>query len=328
LKELKFTAQILSTMKRLLSWSLIFFIFKISASEAQDFQGINPEHLPSGKFDFSKPVINTILLSSNVRLEYAEQGNPNGVAVIFLHGYTDSWHSFEKVMSYLPASIHVYSISLRGHGNSSKPERGYHPDDFAKDIADFIQQLDIKNPVLLGHSMGSSVVQSFISKYPLTASGIILAGAFADYDNPELKDFKQKIDRLSDPVDSIFAAEFQKSTAYRPVSGAMMKLFIEESMKLPAYVWKGVAAGWSSSGYTSQLTNYKSPALLIWGNKDNFISKKEQEKLQLCLLNSTLKIYEETGHAIHWEQPERFAKDVVAFVAGLNMTALRSPIEH
>ena len=303
-------------MKRVFCWIMILII-TIPPLRSQEYAGINPEHLPARSFDFLTPVINSVELSSNVMLEYAEQGNPNGTAVILLHGFTDSWHSFELIMPYLPASLHVYSISQRGHGNSSKPKTGYQPEDFAKDIAEFMEKMDIKNPILIGHSMGSTIVQSFVSKYPLLTSGIILAGVFADYDKPELIDFKKTIDQLNDPIDSVFVAEFQKSTATRPIPPSMMKLFIEESGKLPAYVWKGVAAGWSTSGYTSQLNNYKNPSLIIWGDKDIFTPKNDQEKLQQSLQNSSLKIYEGTGHATHWEEPERFAKDVVEFIGKL-----------
>lgn len=45
----------------------------------------------------------TILLPSGVRLEYAEQGRPTGLPLILLHGYSDSWHSFDPMLHYLPA---------------------------------------------------------------------------------------------------------------------------------------------------------------------------------------------------------------------------------
>jgi non-heme chloroperoxidase len=304
-------------MKSIFSWVAILFFVAITPARAQNFAGINPEHFSSEKFNFSNPVINSIELSTNVRLEYTEQGNPDGIPVILLHGFSDSWHSFDMIMPYLPASIHVYSITQRGHGNSSKPFQGYQPEDFAKDIADFIQQMGIKNPVLLGHSMGSTVVQCFAGKYPLLTRGIILVGALADYEKPDMIEFKKTIDQLTDPVDSLFSAEFQKSTIHRPIPPEMLKLFIEESEKLPAHVWKGVAAGWSSSVYTTQLKNYNNPALLIWGDKDSFASKKDQQILQQSLKKSTLKVYEGTGHAVHWEEPNRFAKDVADFVGGL-----------
>src|SRR5688572_17327432 len=71
------------------------------------------------------PLIQFVELSTNVRLEYVEQGDPAGVPVICLHGSTDSWHSFEPVLPLLPASLHVFSLTQRGHGDSDRPESGY-----------------------------------------------------------------------------------------------------------------------------------------------------------------------------------------------------------
>src|SRR5262245_29880341 len=87
-----------------------------------------------------QPVVKSITLPGRVRLEYAEQGNTDGVPVIFLHGITDSWHSFESVLTYLPSSIHAFAISQRGHGDSERPTQNYSPDDFAADIAAFIKE--------------------------------------------------------------------------------------------------------------------------------------------------------------------------------------------
>ena len=57
----------------------------------------------------------TISLGAGLDLEYVESGARNGLPVIFLHGVTDSWGSFEGVLSRLPESIHAFAISQRGH---------------------------------------------------------------------------------------------------------------------------------------------------------------------------------------------------------------------
>src|SRR4051794_40543777 len=62
----------------------------------------------------------TIKLSTGVELQYIEEGNNKGATIIFLQCYTDSWHSFEKVLNLFPKQFHVIAISQRGHGNSSK----------------------------------------------------------------------------------------------------------------------------------------------------------------------------------------------------------------
>src|SRR5688572_21082546 len=149
--------------------------------------GINPEHTEGLKeliVPFNEPIpVKTINLSTGVKLEYIEQGDPNGVPVILLHGFPDSWRSYEQVIGYLPKSLHVFAISQRGHGNSDKPTAGYFPKDFAADIAAFIKAHKLPPAVIVGHSMGASITQQFVVKYPELVLGFVLEGAMASFDD-------------------------------------------------------------------------------------------------------------------------------------------------
>ena len=80
-----------------------------------------------------QPTIHSVALGNDVTLEYAERGDPQGVPVIFLHGVTDSYRSFDPVLPYLPDGVRAFAISQRGHGHSSRPLSGYRFDDFAGD---------------------------------------------------------------------------------------------------------------------------------------------------------------------------------------------------
>ena len=82
-------------------------------------------------------------LPGNLRLPYAERGDPDGHPVIMLHGYTDSWRSFEPVLPYLPRSVRVIVPTLRGHGDAGRPDAGYGMDDFADDVAGLMDVLGI-----------------------------------------------------------------------------------------------------------------------------------------------------------------------------------------
>jgi pimeloyl-ACP methyl ester carboxylesterase len=67
----------------------------------------------------------TPLLSTGVRLHYAERGDPTGEAIVFLHGYSDSWFSFSRILPLLSPSYHAFALTERGHGDSDKPECCY-----------------------------------------------------------------------------------------------------------------------------------------------------------------------------------------------------------
>lgn len=65
------------------------------------------------------------------------------------------------------------------------------------------------------------------------------------------------------------------------------------------------------------------PALLLWGERDAFSPRSAQDELLATLGDAQLDVYEGVGHALHWEQPLRFARDVAAFSrysAGLQLS--------
>ena len=262
--------------------------------------------------------LKTIALDNGIVLEYAEQGHQNGLPVILLHGFTDSWRSFEPVLPYLSSHMHVYAITQRGHGNSSKPNTGYNPKDFADDVAAFMRGMNLKSALLVGHSMGSTVAQCFAVNYPELTTGIVLVSAFADYEQPHVSDFISQIQQMNDPVDSMFIAEFQSGTIKKPVSSELLHTFIGESMKVPARVWRDVSAQWVQVDFSVALKNYDKPALIIWGDQDEICLYRDQKVLLESLRHSNLITYEGIGHALHWEEPERFALHLTQFISNID----------
>jgi non-heme chloroperoxidase len=76
----------------------------------------------------------TSRLSTGPRLRYAEQGVREGHAIVFLHGWPDSWFSFSRVLPLLSPEYHAFAPDQRGHGESERPEYCYTPDGFAADV--------------------------------------------------------------------------------------------------------------------------------------------------------------------------------------------------
>lgn len=126
-----------------------------------------------------------VSLSTGVRMEYVEQGRAGGLPVVFLHGVTDSWRSFERVLPLLPANIHACAISARGHGQSSRPESGYRLSDMSRDLRAFMDSMGMIHAAIVGHSMGAMIAQRFAVDNPDRVAGLVLMGAFAALDQDE-----------------------------------------------------------------------------------------------------------------------------------------------
>jgi non-heme chloroperoxidase len=63
-----------------------------------------------------------------------------------------------------------------------------------------------------------------------------------------------------------------------------------------------------------QLREIDVPTLILWGEQDALFPREEQERLAAAIPGATLKIYSETGHAVHWERPEQVVRDLDAFM--------------
>jgi pimeloyl-ACP methyl ester carboxylesterase len=271
--------------------------------------------------------IKSVDLANGVNIQYVEQGERAGIPVLFLHGVTDSWRSFEPVLPHLPASIHAYALSQRGHGDSSGPEAGYSFRDFASDVVGFMDALNIKGAVIVGHSMGSYVAQRFAMDHPERALGLVLIGSFATLrGNAGVEEFwDSAIKDLSDPVDPSLARDFQQSTLAQPVPAEFLEMVIAESMKVKARVWRATFEEFRVADYSGELGKIKAPTLIVWGDRDSFFLRNDQEALASGISNARLVVYSGAGHATHWEEPERFAGDLLTFIESLASKSNRAP---
>ena len=264
-------------------------------------------------------VINSVKLRNGVTLEYAEQGNRSGLPVVFLHGVTDSWLSFAGVFGLLPTSIYALALSQRGHGRSSRPEGGYTFADLSGDVRDFLDALAIPAAIIVGHSMGSYVAQRFAIDHPDRTLGLVLMGSFSALgDNPVVRLlWDEAVSTLTDPVDYAFAREFQESTLARPIPPASLDVFVRESIKVPARVWRALFAEFLEADFSGELGSITGPTLIVWGDRDAICLRTDQERLRDLIPGSRLFVYGGAGHAFHWEDPSRFASDLVSFARSL-----------
>jgi non-heme chloroperoxidase len=267
------------------------------------------------------PIIKSVELPHRVKLPYVEQGDPSGVPMILLHGFTDSWRSFEPVLPHLPESIHAFAMTQRGHGDADRPATGYRTRDFAADVMAFADALRLGPVVVVGSSMGSTNAQRFAIDHPERVLGLVLASSFATYrGNPMAIDFWQSgVSQLTDPIDPGFVREFQESTLAQPISPAFLGTVVQESLKVPARVWRAAFEGFLEDDFASELDKIEAPTLLVWGARDTLCPRHDQHVLLRAIPGARLVVYERAGHALHWEEPERFAADLVAFVNGLGI---------
>jgi pimeloyl-ACP methyl ester carboxylesterase len=226
-------------------------------------------------------------------------------------------------MRELPGTFCLTALSLRGHGDSAKPEGPYGTEPMSRDVVAAMDQLGITRAVLVGHSMGSLVAQRVAQEHADRVSHLVLIGAFATLkDNPEVETlWRDAVAGLTDPVDPAFARSFQESSLNRPVPADFLAGVIDESLKLPAHVWRAALDAVRHEDRSALLGRIAVETTVIWGDRDGFCGRAEQDRLTRSIPRARLIVHEGTGHAPHWEEPARVAADIAASIGTIRQAA-------
>ncbi|MPZ73741.1 MAG: alpha/beta fold hydrolase [Nitriliruptorales bacterium] len=269
----------------------------------------------------SGPQFRRVTVSPGVSLPYVDQGADGGVAVLLIHGLGDSFRSYERVLAHLPGDVRVLAPSLRGHGDADRPQQDYSPGAHVRDMNALLQHAGVADAVVGGHSSGSQVAQLFALTYPQHTRALILIGAPGPHpDAAAAAGRDAEIAALTDPIDEAWLRAFAESTVAAPVPPMFLDTIVAESRKVPARVYQAAWPGIRDFDVSSDLHRITQPTLIVWGDHDGVpvATRTDQDELAHAIPNARLLIYRGAGHSPHWEQPERFAADLVTFVADLS----------
>src|SRR5581483_4783946 len=117
-----------------------------------------------------------------ISIHYESQGE--GPPIVLVHGLggtSNIWHAQRVTLS---KYYRVVALDLSGSGRSDRSKRSYSIDGWADEIAGLMDHLKLPAAVVVGHSMGTVIVQHFAAKYPDKTKAIVLAGALVELGPP------------------------------------------------------------------------------------------------------------------------------------------------
>jgi non-heme chloroperoxidase len=120
----------------------------------------------------------TVGQENNTDIEIYYQDHGAGQPVVLIHGYPLSGRAWDKqVPALLDAGHRVITYDRRGFGQSSQPAVGYDYDTFAADLNTLLEHLDLREAVLVGHSMGTGEITRYLSSYGpgRVAKGVLIS---------------------------------------------------------------------------------------------------------------------------------------------------------
>jgi pimeloyl-ACP methyl ester carboxylesterase len=246
---------------------------------------------------------------------YVTAGPRDAPALLFLHGYADSWRGAELLIPYLQDHFRIFVLDQRGHGESDGDFDRFSIGDFAQDAVDFIEHVIAKDVILVGHCLGGLVAQQVAAHHAHLVSRLVLVGSSdSAHRNPALISLQQGISAAWQRVPDDFAQSFRENATAQPLSPAQLDLSSRESQRVLPVVWSKVAAALieEAKSFAHRIDH---ATLILWGERDSFFDRFAQARLQSALKQQKFITYPNIGHTPNLEIPEQVARDILSFYA-------------
>ena len=270
-----------------------------------------------------------ITTKDGTKIFYKDWGT--GQPILFSHGWPLSGDAWEAQMLYFGQNgYRVIAHDRRSHGKSSQTWDGNNMDQYADDLAELIEHLDLKNLIMIGHSTGGGEVAHYLGRHGTKrVAKVVLVGAVPPL---MLKTDANPEGLPLDVFDGIRkGTALDRSQFFRDLSmpfygfnrdGAKVNEGLRETFWL-----MGMAGGikgeydciheFSEVDYTDGLRKIDKPTLFIHGDDDQIVPIVAAAlKSSKIVKGAVLKVYEGSAHGLAQVEPERFNADVLDFIKG------------
>ena len=254
-----------------------------------------------------------------MQLAFREFGT--GQPLIILHGLfgqSDNWNTHAK--GFADKGFRVFALDQRNHGLSPHSDV-WNYDAMAEDLKEFIDDHQLIDPILLGHSMGGKTVMYFEKKFPGIASKIIIADISASAYPPHHQDV----------LAALNAVDFTKIQTRKEAEAILnehIKDFGTKQFLLKNIYWKDNEANLMDWRFNLKVITDLYPnvcvgvpeftsdtkTLIIKGELSHYISDSDKDDLKKRFPHSTLVVLNGAGHWVHAEKPKEFFETVLMFI--------------
>ncbi len=273
-------------------------------------------------------------LPGGVRVHYRDEGKPDGPALVLLHGYGDSFTSWEGWVAALGDRYRLISLDFPGHGLTRAPA-GYRLNaDALVDVVESVAaRLQLDSFALAGNSMGGGVAWRYAihvaGRTPAHLKALILldAAGFPPEGPPKAVPLAFRLLRY--PLGRKLLASIDNTP------------FIQEGLKVdvadPSVITPALVARWAKfqrapghrdilmsvdissqlAATTEGLSHISVPTLVVHGEVDPLIELASSRRMAAAIPDARLLVYPRVGHLPQIEIPQRSAADVAEFLASL-----------
>jgi len=234
----------------------------------------------------------------DLNINYANTGIPGGRSVVLLHGWGTNMNTFAPIAKELEKNFNVHNLDFPGFGDSSPPESVWGVEEYTDFLERFVNEKQIKNPIIIAHSFGGRVSLLYSSRNHVNKL-IIIDGAGIKPKRPlkyYIKVYSYKLTKKLLPLfigkeNAEKRVELKRkksgSSDYNNASGIMRDILVKVVNEDLKHV----------------LPNIEAPTLLIWGENDTATPVRDAKIMEKNIPDCGLVILKNAGHFSFLDKP-------------------------
>ena len=243
---------------------------------------------------------------------------------VLLHAFPLGANQWEPQMRSIPAGWRLITPDLRGFGGSTELDSlsALAITDFAGDVVDLLDELDVPRAVIGGLSMGGYVALALLQNAPQVVAGLVLADTRATADSPEGRANRRNMLALVDREGpSGVAREMMPkllgstTRALNPAIEAQVRRLIKQQS--PVAIRGAIHRMMHRPDSTALLPQVSVPTLVIVGEEDELTPPADSQRIAEAVPGAILVTIPGAGHLSNMEQPDAFNAALNAFLAKL-----------
>ncbi|QLL57926.1 alpha/beta fold hydrolase [Empedobacter falsenii] len=272
------------------------------------------------------------LKRKNYKLNYIDYGDKIAQPVILIHGWPLSLQSWEyQIAKIVEAGFRCIAYDRKGFGKSCATWDRYDYDALAEDLHVLIDDLQLKNVVLVGFTMGGGEVVRYIANYgnkniskiALISSIIPLVKQTDDneYGVPQ-KDLDHIIHQLETSrlefLEGFHKGFYNHGLLKKSVSKEQLDFDFSVSSHASPIATLKAARSWMDTDFRTECKMIDVPTLIIHGKDDQTVPiKTAGDQASKLITNSTYIVYEDAPHGLNITHKEQLNMDLVEFLLNI-----------
>ncbi|MGD1046452.1 MAG: alpha/beta fold hydrolase [Bacteroidota bacterium] len=259
------------------------------------------------------------IIINGIAINYNERGMPQGLPVVFIHGFPFNHEMWEPQMSVIPNNIHAIAYDVRGHGDSDVGDGQYTIELFVDDLIALLDHLLIEKAVLCGLSMGGYIALRTFERHPDRVCGLILCDTKSEPDTNAAK-IKRTVTMKAVKAAGVqpFAEDFVRAIFWEKTFEKNPSIIAFIKQIICANSQRGICgtllALAARTDTTQALSSINIPTCIIVGEHDKLTPPSDAQTMHTMIEGSELYILPHAAHMSNLENVQEFNEKLLAFL--------------